>query len=133
MSLKRFGVSLESNLLDELDKMVDHNRFSNRSQAIRFLVKKNIVEEKWNKDQDVTGAIVITYDHHIRELHTKVNRLQHEYHCLILSGQHIHIDDHNCIEVIAVKGTAGKIIKLANKFKAIKGIKHGELVMSGTD
>ena len=133
MSLKRFGVSLESSLLDELDRMVDHNRFSNRSQAIRFLVKKNIVEEKWNKDQDVTGAIVITYDHHIRELHTKVNRLQHEYHCLILSGQHIHIDDHNCIEVIAVKGTAGKIIKLANKFKAIKGIKHGELVMSGTD
>ncbi len=133
MSLKRFGVSLESSLLDELDRMVDHNRFSNRSQAIRFLVKKNIVEEKWNKDQDVTGAIVITYDHHIRELHTKVNRLQHEYHCLILSGQHIHIDDHNCIEVIAVKGMAGKIIKLANKFKAIKGIKHGELVMSGTD
>jgi CopG family nickel-responsive transcriptional regulator len=133
MSLKRFGVSLESNLLEKLDEMVVHNKFSNRSQAIRFLVKKNIVEEKWDKDQDVTGAIVITYDHHIRELHAKVNRLQHEYHCLILSGQHIHIDDHNCIEVIAVKGTAGKITKLANKFKAIKGIKHGELVMSGTD
>ncbi len=133
MSIKRFGVSLDSSLLDELDKMVDHNKFSNRSQAIRFLVKKNIVEEKWDKDQDVTGAIVITYDHHIRELHAKVNRLQHEYHCLILSGQHIHIDDHNCIEVIAVKGMAGKITKLANKFKGIKGIKHGELVMSGTD
>jgi CopG family nickel-responsive transcriptional regulator len=132
MSLKRFGVSLDSGLLEELDKMVDHNRFSNRSQAIRFMIKRNIVEEKWNKDQDVTGAIVITYDHHIRELHAKVNRLQHEYHCLILSGQHIHIDDHSCIEVIAVKGLAGKIINLANKFKAIKGIKHGELVMSGT-
>jgi len=133
MSLKRFGVSLESNLLDELDRMVDHNRFSNRSQAIRFLIKRNIIEEKWNKDMEVAGAIVITYDHQIRELHAKVNRLQHEYHCLILSGQHIHIDDHSCIEVIAVKGSAGKIIKLANKFKAIKGIKHGELVMSGTD
>jgi len=133
MSLKRFGVSLESELLDELDKMVDHNRFTNRSQAIRFLVKKNLVEEKWNKDEEVTGAIVITYDHHIRELHAKVNRLQHEYHCLILSGQHIHIDDHNCIEVVAVKGPAGRILNLSNKFKAIKGIKHGELVMSGTN
>lgn len=133
MSLKRFGVSLESNLLEELDKMVEDNQFSNRSQAIRFLVKKNIVEEKWSKDQEVTGAIVITYDHHIRELHAKVNKLQHEYHCLILAGQHIHIDDHSCIEVIGVKGNAGRIVKLANKFKAIKGIKHGELVMSGTD
>ncbi len=133
MPIKRFGVSLESNLLEELDKMVDHNKFSNRSQAIRFLIKKNIVEEKWDKDQDVTGAIVINYDHQIRELHAKVNRLQHEYHCLILSGQHIHIDDHSCIEVIAVKGLSGKIVKLANKFKAIKGIKHGELVMSGTN
>jgi CopG family nickel-responsive transcriptional regulator len=133
MSLKRFGVSLESNLLDALDRMVDHKRFSNRSQAIRFLVKKNIVEEKWNKDEEVTGSIVITYDHQIGELHAKVNKLQHEYHCLILAGQHIHIDDHNCIEVIAVKGNAGKIINLSNKFKAIKGIKHCELVMSGTD
>jgi CopG family nickel-responsive transcriptional regulator len=131
MSLKRFGVSLESNLLDELDKMVDRNKFSNRSQAIRFLVKKNIVEEKWDKDMEVTGAIVITYDQNIRELNVKVNKLQHEYHCLILAGQHIHIDDHSCIEVIAVKGNAGKILNLANKFKAIKGIKHGELVMSG--
>ncbi len=133
MTLKRFGVSLEANLLDELDKMVEDKKFSNRSQAIRFLVKKNIVEDKWNKDQEVTGAIVITYDHHIRELHAKVNRMQHEYHCLILSGQHIHIDDHSCIEVIAVQGKAGKIVNLANKFKAIKGIKHGELVMSGTN
>jgi len=133
MTLKRFGVSIESNLLDELDKMVDSSRFFNRSQAIRFLIKKNIVEEKWNLDQDVTGAIVITYDHHIRELHSKLNRLQHEYHCLILSGQHIHIDNNSCIEVIAVKGKAGKIIKLANKFKALKGIKHGELVVSGSD
>jgi CopG family nickel-responsive transcriptional regulator len=133
MSLKRFGVSLESDLLDELDKMVDRNKFSNRSQAIRFLVKKNIVEEKWNKDLEVTGAIVITYDQNIRELNVKVNKLQHEYHCLILAGQHIHIDDHSCIEVIAVKGNARKILNLANKFKAIKGIKHGELVMSGVD
>jgi CopG family nickel-responsive transcriptional regulator len=133
MSLKRFGVSLESDLLEDLDNFVSNRRFSNRSQAIRFLVKKNLVEEKWDQDQDVTGAIVITYDHHIRELHSKVNRLQHEYHCLILSGQHIHLDDHSCIEIIAVKGKAGKVMNLANKFKAIKGIQHGELVMSGTN
>jgi len=133
MSLKRFGVSLESDLLAELDSLVKMNRFPNRSQAIRFLIKKNKVEEKWDTNEEVTGAIVITYDHHIKELHEKVNSLQHEYHCLILSGQHIHIDDHNCLEVIAVRGQAEKLVKLSNKLKALKGIKHAELVRSGSD
>jgi len=133
MSLKRFGVSLESELLTRLDQLVETNRFPNRSQAIRFLIKKNIVEEKWMDDKVVAGAIVIVYDHKIKELHKKINSLQHEYHCLILAGQHIHIDDHNCIEVIAVKGKANRVINLANKLKALKGIKHSELVKSGID
>ena len=133
MSLKRFGVSLEDELLAELDKFVNQNQFPNRSQAIRFLIKKNRVEGKWEKNQEVTGAVVITYDHHIKELHKRITSLQHEYHCLILSGQHIHIDDHNCIEVIAVKGLADKLVKLSNKLKALQGIKHSELVMSGSD
>jgi CopG family transcriptional regulator, nickel-responsive regulator len=131
MSLKRFGVSLESELLDELDKLVISNRFPNRSQAIRFLIHKNQIEEKWSSNQEVAGAIVITYDHNLKDLHKKVNSLQHEYHCLILAGQHIHIDDHNCLEVIAVKGNAGRLEKLANKLKALKGIKHSELLKSG--
>ena len=131
MSLKRFGVSLETELLADLDSFVEKNRFPNRSQAIRFLIKKNHVEESWDSDQEVTGAVVIVYDHNLKELHEKVNSLQHEYHCLILAGQHIHIDDNNCLEVIAVKGRASKLINLANKLKALKGIKHGELLRSG--
>ena len=133
MSLKRFGVSLESELLAELDKFALENRFPNRSQAIRFLINKNKVEEKWRIDEEVAGAVVIVYDHNLKELHEKVNSLQHEYHCLILAGQHIHIDDHNCLEVIAVKGKASRLIKLANKLKALKGIKHGELLRSGVN
>lgn len=133
MVLKRFGVSIETELLDDLDRMVENNRFSNRSQAIRFLIKKNKVEKKWSDDQEVAGAIVIVYDHNIKELHKKITSLQHEYHCLILAGQHIHIDDHNCLEVIAVKGKAGRVINLANKLKALKGIRHAELLKSGID
>lgn len=133
MSLKRFGVSLESELLEELDRLVISNRFPNRSQAIRFLIKKNTIEEKWASDDEVAGAIVISYDHKLKELHEKVNSLQHEYHCLILAGQHVHIDDHNCLEVIAVKGKASLLEKLANKLKALKGIRHGELLKSGVD
>jgi CopG family nickel-responsive transcriptional regulator len=132
MSLKRFGVSLESELLTELDRMVDKQHFPNRSQAIRQLITKNLVEDKWNSDEVVAGAVLIVYDHNLRELHEKVNSLQHEYHCLILAGQHIHLDDHNCLELIAVKGKAYKLKKLADKLKAIKGVKHGDIVMTAT-
>ena len=133
MSIKRFGVSLEEGLLLDLDRLVERNRFPNRSQAIRFLIKKNLIEDKWDNDEVVAGAIVILYDHNLKELHEKVNNLQHEYHCLILAGQHIHMDDHNCLEVITIKGQAYKLKKLADKLRAIKGVKHGELVMTGAD
>jgi len=133
MTIKRFGVSLEEDLLEDLDRLVEKNRFPNRSQAMRFLIKKNLIEDKWDSDEEVAGAIVLLYDHNLKELHEKVNSLQHEYHCLILAGQHIHIDDHNCLEVISIKGTARKLKKLADKLRAIKGVKHGELVMTGAD
>lgn len=133
MSLKRFGVSLESDLLTQLDEMVERDHFHSRSQAIRSMVQKNVIKEKWLRDEVVAGAIVIVYDHKLKELHGRVTDLQHQYHCLILAGQHIHIDDNNCIEVITVRGKAYKLKKLADKLRSIKGVKHGELVMSGTD
>ncbi|MEX0986876.1 MAG: nickel-responsive transcriptional regulator NikR [Bacteroidales bacterium] len=133
MSLKRFGVSLEEDLLSELDLMVDRENLPNRSRAIGYLVQKNIVEQKWNGDEVVAGAVVVVYDHSKMELHQEVNAIQHNYNCLILSGQHIHLDDHNCLEVITVRGNAQKLLKLVSKYKGLKGIKNVELVMSGTD
>lgn len=133
MGVKRFGVSLEDDLLYELDELVKRKGFPNRSRAIRHLIKKNIVEDMWDMDKEVAGAIVIVYDHNLKELHEKVNSLQHEYHCLTLAGQHIHIDDHNTLEVITVRGKARKLKRLADKLTAIKGVKHGELVKTGMD
>ncbi|MFW5892561.1 MAG: nickel-responsive transcriptional regulator NikR [Bacteroidota bacterium] len=131
MTIKRFGVSLETELLQELDKIVLNNRFPSRSQAIRSLIQKNAVEKKWQDDQIVLGTVVIVYDHHKKELHKQINALQHEYHCLLLAGQHLHIDDHNRMEIIALKGKANRIQNLANKLKAIKGIKHADLLKTG--
>ncbi|MCF8225167.1 MAG: nickel-responsive transcriptional regulator NikR [Bacteroidales bacterium] len=133
MTMKRFGVSLEEDVMSELDQMVKRENFPNRSRAIGYLVKKNIVEHKWTDDEVVVGALVVVYDHSKLELHKEVNALQHNYNCLILSGQHIHLDQHNCLEVITVRGKAHKLIKLLNKYKGLKGIKNVELVMSGTD
>jgi CopG family transcriptional regulator, nickel-responsive regulator len=133
MTIKRFGVSLEEELLNDLDEIVEKQRFPNRSQAIRFLIQKNKVEHDWNSDNIVLAAVAIVYDHNQKELHKQVNSLQHEYHCLLLAGQHVHVDDHNRMEIIALKGKPGRITNLFNKLKAIKGIKHAELIRTGID
>ena len=132
MALRRFGVSLEQDLLSDLDRLVEKEQFPSRSGAIAYLVRKRMVEEKWEKDEEVAGAVVIVYDHTNLEMHKEINAIQHNYHCLILSGQHIHLDDHNCLEVIAIRGKAYKLVKLSNKFKGLRGIKHVQLMMSGT-
>lgn len=129
MNTKRFGVSIETELLNKLDEFVEDRQFPNRSQAIRFLINKNIVEEKWQDNQEVAGAIVLVYDHHKRELQKKSTELQHDFHDLILSVQHVHLDHDNCLETIAVKGKAQKLINLSNKLIGLKGVKHGKLVI----
>lgn len=130
MPVKRFGVSLEEEILKELDEYVEENQFPNRSQAIRQLIEKNIIEKKWLCNNEVAGSIVLVYDHHKREIDTKMNDIQHNYHHLILSSQHIHLNHDTCLETIAVKGKAKELTELADKLIAIKGVKHGKLVMT---
>jgi CopG family nickel-responsive transcriptional regulator len=130
MSLARFGVSLEKDLLIALDDFVIENSMPNRSQAIRHLVEKNLVEKKWLCNQIVAGAIVMVYDHHKGDVTTKSNDIQHEYFDVILSSQHFHLSHDNCLEIIAVKGMAKRLTELSDKLIGIKGIIHGKLVMS---
>ena len=130
MQVKRFGVSLENDLLDELDRLSAKHQFPNRSQAIRYLIKKYSVEDEWEENKEVAGAIVLVYDHHKRDLQMKSTDVQHDFHHLILSVQHVHLDHHNCLETIAVKGKAGELKDLANRLIAIKGVKHGEIMMT---
>ena len=130
MAIKRFGVSLEEELLVSLDELVEKDQFPNRSQAIRFLIEKNLVEERWESNHEVAGAIVLVYDHHKRELNNKLVNIQHDFYHLILSVQHVHLDHDNCLETITVKGKAHQLTQLADKLIGIKGIKHGKLIMT---
>jgi CopG family nickel-responsive transcriptional regulator len=133
MSLARFGVSLEEDILKALDNFVVENNLPNRSQAIRHLVEKNIAEKKWLCNQEVAGAVVMLYDHHKGDVTNKSNDIQHEYFDLILSSQHFHLSHDNCLEIIAVKGTANMLTELSDKLIGIKGVIHGKLVMSRTE
>lgn len=133
MALARFGVSLDEVLLKSLDSFVIDNGLPNRSQAIRHLVEKNLVEKKWQCNQMVAGAVVLVYDHHKGDITTKSNDIQHEYYDVILSSQHFHLNHETCLEIIAVMGTAKRLTELSDKLIGIKNIIHGKLVMSRTD
>ncbi len=130
MQIKRFGVSLEEDILAKLDKLVSSKKFPNRSQALRFLINSFEADEKWQHNQEVAGAIVMVYDHHKRDLQNKSMSIQHDYHDLILSVQHVHLNHNNCLETIAVKGKSNKLIDMADRLKGIKGMKHVRFVMS---
>lgn len=132
MSVKRFGVSLEVDLLDKLDRLVEKHGFPNRSQAIRYLINKELVEREWVEDGEVTGALVLLYDHHKPGIQENLTRIQHDHHQLILSGQHVHLDHDHCLETITIRGKASRLAQLADRLKTVKGIKHGELIMTTT-
>jgi len=129
--VKRFGISLEADLLKALDRLVKSHNFPSRSQAVRYLIRNTLVKEQWKHNKEVAGCVVLVYDHHKRDLLNKSINLQHGYQDLVLSVQHVHLDHHNCLEMIALRGKAVKLRELADKLIALKGIKHGQLVMSG--
>jgi len=130
MSVKRFGVSIENETLDKLDHYVKENQFPNRSQALRHLIEGNQIEKKWKCNNEVAGAIVIVYDHHKFDINNRSSDIQHDYHHIILSTQHVHLNHDICLETIAVKGKASEITELSEKIIALKGVQHGKLVMT---
>jgi CopG family nickel-responsive transcriptional regulator len=130
--LMRFGVSLEKDLLKKFDARIKKRKYANRSEAIRDLIRENLVAEEWEAEKEIAGAVTLIYDHHKRELPARLTDIQHDFQGLIISTQHVHLDHHNCLEIIAVKGGSAKVRKLVDLMKAIRGIKHVTLSMSTT-
>jgi CopG family nickel-responsive transcriptional regulator len=128
----RFGVSLEEALLHNFDSLIKKRKYTNRSEAIRDLIRQELLKKDLEEDREVAGAITFIYDHHQRDLLHKIIDVQHDHQHIIQSSQHIHLDHHNCLEIVAVKGNSGKVKKLADTLKALKGVKHGSLSVSGT-
>ncbi len=133
MSLKRFGVSLEEELLDVLDHYVKQNGFANRSQAIRFLIEKNVAEQKWLCNHIVAGTIIIMYDQAKKEIVSKITTIQQQYTDVILSSSQYYVNQNFCMHIATVMGIANRLTELSDRLTTIKGIKHGKLVMSRAD
>ena len=130
--LVRFGVSLEKDLLGHFDSHLKQKKYTNRSEAIRDLIREDLVKQQWQEGKEIAGTVTLIYDHHRRELVNKLMEIQHDFGGLIISTQHIHLDHHNCLEIIALKGAARQAQVLADTLKAVKGVKHAALSLSST-
>jgi CopG family transcriptional regulator, nickel-responsive regulator len=130
--LVRFGVSLEKSLLDRFDDLIREEQYTNRSEALRDMIRRELVQREWREGKDVAGAITLIYDHHKRDVMSKVTDIQHAFQAVIISTQHIHLDHHNCLEIVAARGNAEEVQKLADALRSIKGVRHATLSMSST-
>ncbi len=130
--LKRFSISLEKDLLAGFDDYIVRHGYSNRSEAVRDLIRKVLVKDEWADDSEVVGVVTMVYDHHKSQLQERITELQHDFYERITSTTHIHMDHHNCLEVTIVKGKASQVQNLAGRLIALRGVKDGSLTMSST-
>jgi CopG family transcriptional regulator, nickel-responsive regulator len=131
-SLIRTGISLESELLEKFDKVVQQKGYGSRSEAIRDLVRDHFVEEDVASNKVIVATITLIYDHHQPKLSEQLISAQHDYKGHVLATTHVHLDHHNCLEVIILKGRGADAKKFADKLISFKGVKHGKLVLTNT-
>ena len=128
----RFSVSIEQELLDRFLRIAKKRGWGNRSEALRDLMRDALVRDEWEANAEIVGTITLVYDHHKRELADKLTSIQHDHHDAVLSATHIHLDHDNCLEMIAVRGPAKQVQKIADALISTRGVKHGKLTATTT-
>jgi CopG family transcriptional regulator, nickel-responsive regulator len=131
--LERFGVSMEKELLDRFDGLIRRRGYQTRSEAIRDLVRRELVKEEWSEPgKEVVGTVTLVYEHHAHDLADRLADLQHAHHKSIVCSTHVHMDAHNCLEVVVVRGKSALVRKISDSLISTRGVKHGDLVASTT-
>lgn len=130
--LKRFGVSLEDDLLLRFDEQIAKEKYPTRSKAISDLINSYLLEKSKMSGERVAAALSLVYDHRKRMISETLTDIQHEFHHLIISSQHIHLDHDNCFEIVVVKGKGAEIENLFNSLKGVKGVKNAYLTVAGS-
>ncbi len=132
--LVRFGVAMDEDLLDRFDALVARRgAAANRSEAVRDLVRDALVDAEWESStEEIVGTVTMVFDHHSNDLSEKLDALQHAHFEQIVSTLHVHLDAHNCLEVLVIRGTSAEVRDIADGLLGTKGVKHGKLVTTTT-
>ena len=126
--VERVGVSLDKKLLSEFDKLIARQGYGSRSEAIRDLIRQQISSERLeNPMAEAVAAVVLVYDHHSTKLMDKLTGLQHSRLLQTISSLHVHLDEHDCLEIIVLRGRVGEINKMAESIISLKGVKLGRI------
>ena len=132
-NVTRFSISLPPSLLRQLDQMSTEKGYANRSLAVADMIRNQLVEHRQKTGtEDIAGTITLVYDHHKPHLQSTLTDIQHDHHDVILSTVHVHLDHHNCLEVLLVRGPGQVIRKIADALITAKGVKHGKLTVTTT-
>ncbi|MGH7824286.1 MAG: nickel-responsive transcriptional regulator NikR [Candidatus Binatia bacterium] len=127
--LSRFGVSVEDDLLEAFDKSIGGQGYQNRSEAIRDLIRDHLIQKKIGQgDSEVIGVVTLVYDHRVHRLSDLLADMQHKAQVAVNASLHIHLDEHNCLEVVVIRGRSDKVHEVAGKLIATKGVQNGKLV-----
>jgi len=130
--LTRFSISLEKALLEKFDLQLKQDGCPTRSKGVADLVRESLVKHEWKGGREVAGAVLMVYDHHKRDLSNKLTNVQHDFHHLIISSQHIHLDHDNCLEMVVVRGKPRDVEVFYGKMKGTKGVKYANLAIAST-
>jgi CopG family nickel-responsive transcriptional regulator len=128
--IERIGVSLDKELLSVFDELIAGQGYQSRSEAIRDLVRRRISEERLgNPKAKAVAAVFLVYNHHSTKLTESLIGLQHAHTLAsslqVISSLHVHLDEHDCLEVIILRGNVGQINKVADNILSMKGVKLG--------
>ena len=130
-TLVRFGVSVEEKLIEQFDRLIGEKGYNSRSEAIRDLMRSELVAEKWRVgNQETVGTLTVIYDHALTEVERQLTDMQHAEHGNVISSLHVHLDKARCLEVIVLRGKAKQLKRLADRLLSRTGVKHGQLVMT---
>lgn len=130
--VQRFSVSVEPELLAEFDRYCSRHRFATRSEAVRQAIRELLTREAWETTgKVVVGTLTLVYEHHRASVRDRLLELQHQHTDLVVSVLHVHLSHELCLEVVILRGEAGRLQRLAHELRGMKGVHKGELVLAG--
>jgi CopG family nickel-responsive transcriptional regulator len=130
-NIVRFGTSMDEKLLAQFDEIISRKGYVNRSEAIRDLIRDMLIsEETGDPNVEAMGTLTLVYSHDVREISEKLNDVQHRFFGNIISTVHVHLDEHNCLEVLILRGKSKTVKGIADRLLSIKNVRHGKLTIT---